>query len=67
MAMGDVRPGMSLVSATGEATMVLSTSPVMVPERLFELGFEPDDDAGLPEWTPELLAAAESASRSVRA
>lgn len=67
VAMGDVRPGMSLVSATGEATMVLSTSPVMVPERLFELGFEPDDDAGLPEWTPELLAAAESASRSVRA
>lgn len=67
VAMGDVRPGMTLVSATGEATRVLSTSPVMVPERLFELGFEPDDDAGLPEWTPELLAAAESASRSVRA
>ena len=68
VAMGDVRPGMTLVSADGKATRVLSTSPVMVPERLFELGFEPDDDdAGLPEWTPELLAAAESASRSMMA
>ena len=60
--MGDVKAGMRLLSADGEPTTVVATSPVMPPRRLFSFRFETDSDEDLPEWTPETLAEAEDSS-----
>ena len=60
--MGDVKAGMRLLSADGEPTTVVATSPIMPPRRLFSFRFETDSDEDLPEWTPETLAEAEDSS-----
>lgn len=62
--MGDVKPGDKLVSASGRETTVLSVSQVMRPERLYSLSFEAVIDEGLPEWTPEEIAALEDATKT---
>lgn len=61
--MGDVKPGDKLVSASGRETTVLSVSPVMRPERIYSLSFEAVVDEGLPEWTPEEIAALEAGAQ----